>query len=264
MQKRSLDQQPPLESASVLFEALASRMSRNKSYSLRAFARDLGLSPGFLSHLMSGKKRLSRERALRVSSALGLSDQQADRLMGAVSSSGASKASTPSVPLALEQFRAFSRWYHLAILDLTTCKNFRSDASWIAKRLKISTAQSRDAVARLLRLGLLKDAGGAWLKTDRSLTLPTKRAEPEVREFHRQMIIKAMEALDDPSRAAFLRRDVRGITLAVNPRKIPEAKLRIARFHQELADLLTSGDCTEVFQFNSQLFALSHETEKEN
>jgi plasmid maintenance system antidote protein VapI len=37
------------------------RSSKNGSYSLRAFARDLGISPQRLSHLLSGKKGISKD-----------------------------------------------------------------------------------------------------------------------------------------------------------------------------------------------------------
>ncbi|MGE0617107.1 MAG: hypothetical protein AB7P04_15865 [Bacteriovoracia bacterium] len=44
----------------LLKAALAQRIQKNPAYSLRAFARDLGISPGHLCEVLSGKHRLSR------------------------------------------------------------------------------------------------------------------------------------------------------------------------------------------------------------
>lgn len=49
------------------------RQKKNQNYSLRAFSRDLDLSPSFLSDVMNGKKKISIDNALEVSRSLGWS-----------------------------------------------------------------------------------------------------------------------------------------------------------------------------------------------
>lgn len=51
-----------------------SRSAANHNYSLRAYARDLGVSPGFLSDILRGKKHLSQENAKSIFTTLGFSD----------------------------------------------------------------------------------------------------------------------------------------------------------------------------------------------
>lgn len=43
------------------------RMNANQRYSVRAFARDCGLSAGFMSNVLNGRKHLSESKALQVS-----------------------------------------------------------------------------------------------------------------------------------------------------------------------------------------------------
>ncbi len=194
-----------------------------------------------------------------MSAALGLSDRQTDALLSKTPpQSSPHLKSRPVTTLKVDQFRALSEWHHFAILDLSTCKDFRSEPLWIAKRLRIASSQVRDAVARLLRLGLLRASGSTWVKANVALEVPTRKAEPEIRAFHKQMITKSLEALESPSIDAYRSRDIRAVTMAIDPKKLSEAKAMVARFHQELSDFLTSGDCTEVYQFNSQLFALTY------
>lgn len=61
---------------SILKEQLQSRQELNSSYSLRAFAKKLELSPSKLSEVISGKKRLSSKRAEDVVNKLELSDNE--------------------------------------------------------------------------------------------------------------------------------------------------------------------------------------------
>lgn len=56
----------------ALKEVLAQRKEKNPSYSLRAFARHLSMSPSFLCEVASGRKGLSRERAEQLRVKLGL------------------------------------------------------------------------------------------------------------------------------------------------------------------------------------------------
>ena len=48
---------------STLRRILKERQQRNKRYSLRAYARDLGISASFLSDIMKSKENLSPDKA---------------------------------------------------------------------------------------------------------------------------------------------------------------------------------------------------------
>ena len=52
-----------LDCRSILEWELQRRRSHNSRYSLRAFARDLRLSPSYLSEVLAGKHHLSKARA---------------------------------------------------------------------------------------------------------------------------------------------------------------------------------------------------------
>jgi len=62
----------------MLERELEMRQAQNSGYSLRAFSRDLDLSPSLLSEVMAGKKGLSESRAKKILGRLGLTpyDQQ--------------------------------------------------------------------------------------------------------------------------------------------------------------------------------------------
>lgn len=57
----------------ILIVTLQRRKELNRRYSLRSFARDIGVDNGFLSKLLKGKSLLSLEIADRISKKLKLS-----------------------------------------------------------------------------------------------------------------------------------------------------------------------------------------------
>lgn len=254
----------------ILNEAYADRVGKNPRYSLRAMARDLEVSPTFLSLVLNGKKKISFRRALQMSKALGLDEGRSEALLRAAAMSSVrdgdsrrflerSFKTTPKESvyptLELERFRALSDWYHVAILDLTLVKGFVADANWVAEQLGIPASQVRVAVSRLERLGLLEIREGRWLKTEAKLAVPTTRSDPAIRNFHHQMMERAQLALKDPE--SFAEREIAGATIAINPERLPLAKKRIQAFRRELMELLIEGECTELYQFNQQLFRLT-------
>ncbi len=228
----------------LLRELLLTRTRKNPAYSLRALGRDLGVSAAYVSLVLSGKKRLSLKRAIQVNQLLG---------RGVLPEAVKSKY----LLLEMDRFHVLGQWFHLAILDLTTCSNFQPRVQWVARRLRISTSEVRDAVERLQRVGLLKVDGSRWVKTERLLFVPTKKSEPSVREFHTAMLERARQALSRTEPEEYRRRTISGFTIAANSARIAEAKERVRRFQSELVDFLTEGECDEVYQLGTQLFPLT-------
>ena len=107
----------------------------NPSYSLRAFARDLSMSPPRLSQILSGKHGLSVKAAGEISKKLKLDDESHQWFcdsVGALHARGGKerrefqakikkiKEKTKKfTKLQLEYFEVISDWYNFAILELT-------------------------------------------------------------------------------------------------------------------------------------------------
>jgi uncharacterized protein (TIGR02147 family) len=249
-------------------------METNPSYSVRAMARSFGVSPGFLSQVMNGRKKLSLERAVQFSQVLKLSNSASSALLRAVTLDLATSGSRARSMMEniivdstetgeykfieVERFKVLSQWYHLAILDLSETEGFRAESRWIARRLKISPVQAANALERLKTLGLLVKKDGAWKKSDTRVAFASSQSHASIREHHKQMIEKGLECLSDASRSAFEKRSITGITLSINPKHLPEAFEMIDQFRKTLESRLSRGQCSEVYQLNVQLFNLSH------
>lgn len=244
----------------ILRDAFLKRQTKNPAYTTRAFARDLGVSQAFISLVLNGKRKISSKMALQFSQALKMSNSETERFLKTVSFglAGAQNLQAENaLQLQVDRFKVISDWYHLAILDITALKQFKPEPSWIAKKLGITQLQVKDAVERLTRLGLLEIRAGKWTKAQRMLAVPTEYSDEAVRSFHRQMIEKASKTLDETDQTSFEARQISGTTMTVNMKRLPEAKRMMVEFQRKLTAFLTEGDCTELYQFNLQLFSLT-------
>jgi uncharacterized protein (TIGR02147 family) len=257
----------------LLKDCFESRIQKNPRYSLRAFARDLSIAPQNLSLILKEKKGISKETAVRIGKKLNLNSKEVNFLCDLVDVVHAKSLNTKKIAeLRLSQYkrpslefknisedslRIVSDWYHFAILELTYVKGFQSDSKWIAKRLGISVHQTSQAIDRLIRTQFLVKENGRYKKAAIHLTTSHEVSSEAIREFNRQVLKKAADALTFQSLAE---RDLTTMTMAIDVKKIPEAKEKIRKFRHELTEYLESGDRTEVYCLSTQLFRF---TEKE-
>lgn len=251
------------------------RISRNSHYSLRAFARDLGLTPQMLSAVLNGKKDLSVDSAVDVAGRLGLDPNKTQDLLDAVVFAGCKTAQAKQViqqriderhqtsngfkPLTGEIFKAISGWYHFALLELTSTQGFKSDPRWIASRLGISVFEVKEAITRLISLELLEEDSGTLKTTEFNVSALSDVPAAALREHARQILGKGIRALDEQDQKE---RDITSMTMAIDPALLPEAKKMILQFRRRLCKFLESGNRSEVYVFSPSLFRLSNKQEQ--
>ena len=129
----------------VLRAKLAQRCERNASYSLRAFARDLTLSPSYLSEVLNGKSFLSPAICDRVVNGY-LGGGQAARPAGTTSSVGSdvlSQREREVIKLIAEGYRTREIATYLSLSHKTVEKH-RSN---LMRKLSLRSAAAVTAYA---------------------------------------------------------------------------------------------------------------------
>lgn len=266
---------PAIEIASPsrwIRDAFLSRQKKNSSYSLRAYARDIGLSQTLLSLVLNGKRPLTLKQAHKISALLQMAPSEQKAFINATLAALPENAKITqkiriakertdavfrSTNLDIEKFQLISSWYHLPILDLTTTVGFESNSGAIAKRLGITKLEAEAAIERLLLLGLLVKEKGKLKKSALHVQFPTHESRLAVRSYHDQMIEKAQNQLKDGDEQAFVKRSITGVSMAIDVEHIDEAKQMIEEFKAEFARRFTTGKPTEVYQVNVQMFPLT-------
>lgn len=239
-----------------LIDEFSQRRVRNSFYSLRAFARDLGVSPTSLSEVLAKKRDFSKKNILQISNSMSLSPLQTNSLLAQVGlKSNKELEKREFFELSEDSFRVISDWYHLAIVNL--CKmNSRNniDVNFVAKRLSISKIEAQNAIARLLRLKLIKREGKTLKVT--TTTLSTTRDVPStsIRKYHKQNLQLAEKSIE---RDSVDLREFSSITFPTDLARLDEAKGMIMDFKRKMARFLETSNSKEVYTLAIQLFPIS-------
>lgn len=246
--------------------------AKNAAYSLRALARRIDVSPSTLTRILNGERAVSRPLAERICTKLCLDPQQRADVMSAFPSSrryrksGAVQArpdetDSSFLQLSTDQFHIIGVWYHFAILSLLRTKDFQNDPAWIAERLGISVAESKEAMERLLRLKVIEQKpDGSYVRTSRRVRTTDDILNVSLQKAHHQNLELAQEALIE---VPVELRDFSAITMPASPHLLPKAKELIRKFQDDLSELLESESGTEVYKFCTQLFPLTKVAQKE-
>ncbi len=238
-----------------LMDQFSQKKVRNPSYSLRAFARDLGISPTCLSEVLAKKRDLSKKNVLRVSDRLALTPRQTNSLLAQAGLKADKQLEKEEFfQLSEDTFAVISDWYYFAIIDLCKMKIQSAGATDIAKRLGISKLEAKNAIARLKRLELIEEKNGSLTAT--STTLSTTRDIPSsaIRKYHKQNLNLAEKSIDvDPVGL----REFSSITIPADLSRLKEAKDMIMDFKRKLARFLETNNSAEVYTWAIQLFPVS-------
>lgn len=239
----------------LLMEKLAERQTRNTSYSLRAFARDLGIGATTLSDVLADKRNLSKTNLQKVMEKLLVSPLEQDKLWENYKEN-MNRSHEPDERTTLDEdtFRLIADWHYLAILNLAKIKECQSDPEWIAKRLGMKSEEIEEALERLYRLGLVKKIRNRLHRTSRPLTTSNDIPSAAIRKHHTQNLRLAEESMNrDPVGT----REISSVTMPVNLEKLPQVKELLLKTRKKIAALLEDEHASEVYTMSFQLFPLT-------
>ena len=246
---------------------LLRRCKANPHYSMRAFARTLRLESSVLSKILRGRRSVTPQTLRQIAGRLNLSPDQMNRFQGMlVERRGRRQRPAASPPnyaqLTVDSFQVIADWYHFAILELIAIKGFEPKAKWIARKLGISVSEANAAVERLQRLGMLAvGPDGKWLDRSGQVTnIHGDFTNAAHRMLQKQILEMAIRAIEN---VPLERRDNTGMTMAIDPSLLPEARQRIKKFRRGLCAFLQKNkNKTAVYQLGIALYPLSRPFEE--
>lgn len=251
-----------------LRDAYESRKARNLNYSLRAFARDLGVASPKLSQYLNGECGISAQRAAALAEKLRLSNAETELFIcsaeAAHSRHPASRAKAAKrlkelqadtfSRINMEKFHLIRDWYHLAILELTELKSFQSDVAWIARAIGIEESRVKEAVDRLERLGLLNTSTSRWTQLEADFETPPEFSSRAIREYHKQMLGLVEKRFET---VPLEKRELGSVVFAVDETLVPELKKLVRKFQRNVAMLVEKSPTRDaLYALNTQLMPL--------
>lgn len=142
----------------------------------------------------------------------------------------------------LDTFTMIKEWHHLVIQQLMSTPNFDRNPILISQRLrkKITPAQAKKALSTLDKIAV---KSGSETTHD----IPSEA----IREHHRGMLYRAVEALDEQSVDD---RHFNSLTLKFSSDKKADAKAAILNFVREFNQTFADEKSEAVHQLNIQFF----------
>jgi len=260
-----------------LKELLAEKIAANPSYSLRSFAKNLGLAPSTLVDLLALRKNLSLDRAHEIASRLNLSNSDREYFLLLVQSQTTKKPELrhhfhselakknpnhSALNLSTDLFRLISDWFHFAILEHSLIHRIEFTAGNIARRLGISKVEAEVAIERLTRLELLvKDTKGHLRKSATRIIAGSAIPEEATKKFWRQTLAKANGAIENPNKnERFLGSDL----IAFDSSRLPEVTAEINAFMEKIGRISDAcSDPDHVYALNVQFFRVTEQSENQ-
>lgn len=260
-----------LSTHTVLKKFFLLKQEKNPAYSIRAFARDIGVSHSFISRLLNGERQLSQSRLDMVCDCLAIDGVGRAQLEKILSMSEMSReqieraerfeSSLDCVEVTEEKaLQIFEEWYYAAVLTLVSCEDFKDEPEWVSQRLNISMAEAKKAWAKLLDLGMLKkNEDGKWQRREMHQRYVSKKSTWQKRRFHSQHLRKANETLQEPpvDEEEFELRLFNGVTVATDKESIRKVRSLFSQSMIEMARILSEGKPEEVYQLSIQMNPLT-------
>lgn len=242
----------------VLQTELARRCTANPRYSLRAFAKYLGVDHSTLSQLLRGKRQFSPGNIRKFGVRLGYDEVAIETWQHQEAQELATDAIAQEVKqLSNDMAALMTDINHYAILELTRLEEFQADSRWIARMLGITMDEVNIAVQCLLRLRILEMVSPTrWV--DRlgdsmaNLNSFTKASVEQYLQQLQQLMLRTVNS-DTANRSL-----IHSTTLALSSQRLPLALEMLNAFRHEFVSRHSQGDKHDaVYQFHLSFLPLT-------
>lgn len=262
-------QSSPKHFSEIIENEYHARIKRNLSYSIRAFARDLDISPATLSLIIKKKAGLSPKKAALISKKLQLTGDENEFFLDLVQSTCARTKQARQIAkaklcryetryntISTDVFYVIKDWYHLAIMELTLIKGFVATPSWIAERLMITEEEAQTALERLLRLEILELSQGKLRPSNDYVIILSTAPSEAAKHFQTQILKKIMNSFDEQERSS---RDISSLIIRMRKDEMEYVKKTLKEMRRDIASHVQKGeDHDSVFCLTTSFFRLDN------
>ena len=171
-----------------LNDYIAELKENDKKFSIRSFAKKSGYSDhSQLSHILNGRRDATVKATKKLISGLELNEAEANYFSYLVAYTQTRSMTEKKslyekmnvirkksylAELSSSQYQYFEEWYYPIVLELCTLKEFDGDLKKLGKQVKpsISERQVKQAIKLLLKIGILKEKSGKYIRDDGVIT----------------------------------------------------------------------------------------------
>lgn len=245
-----------------LKDELVQRQRRSAAYSLRAYARDIGVHPATLSQVFKGKRPLPLKDSQTVVNKLALGPKERtlflESLYRVKTSIDDIKIDHDTERFMLDEshFNVIAEWEHYAVLEMFDLENPEISVAEIVRRFGLSEMRADVVLNNLITAGLIRHENGKLVRAHTTVRTTEDVKSIALQKSHLETLEMGKTKLEEIEVSL---RDFSSMTIAVDPEKLTEAKTVIREFRQKMAALLRDGNKQDVYQLAIQFYPLTQQ-----
>ena len=246
----------------LLKERFAERQRKNGQYSLRSFARDLGIHHSALSLILRGKRGIPKKNLLSVIKSLELSPVEelaflADHRQHQIREDHLQLHYGLAETLEEEKhYRVISEWEYAAVIELMDTQGFKWDVDYIGKKLEIPFARAQVVMDKLIEVGVV--CNNSFQKLSVNLKTSDGVESKAIRKSHKEGLELSLSKIDEGD---FDLKNFSSVTMAIDAEDMNEYVELIRDFRKKVIALSNRKNKKDVYQLGIQFFPLTHEGE---
>ncbi len=265
-----------------LSETMMARQKQDSSFSIRRWAKEMGVSHTLLALFLQGKRDIKLKHVEYLTRGVKLTTAEKLYFQALIEFNTAQTEAQKTLlqtwlselhpggnkrSIEFSSFRVISDWIHFAIMAICSHPVSKPNLDQIENhfKTKVDSRSIKNALNRLIELQLLKkESDGTYHTLLDGLSSLNDKTDAGVREYHRQVSDLAKTALEEQD---VLEREFQGIALLVPHNKRDLAKQLIRRFRDQFIKSMEieTNQPAEAYQLNLQFFRLSNvDPKKEN
>ena len=262
--------------AQYLKQIFAEAVKSNPQFSLRAFAKKCGITPGGLSQVLNLKKRLSVSRAHELALALALNPREREYFVLLAQIENAKSANLKSElferakafhpekdsihNLSLEQFKLISDWYGLAILEYITSISGEFDNNQLAKYFGITKIEVETTLERLKKLELIEQTDKGYKRIVDRVLVSSGIPNEAIRNYYKGVIEESKKSITTQTPQEKI---IGTEVFAFDPAQIEQLTRLTDRYLNNIQKIARKGTKrTEVYQVFIDVFRLNQKLNK--
>ncbi|MEM7646854.1 MAG: TIGR02147 family protein [Pseudomonadota bacterium] len=229
---------------------------RDEGLTLRSFAKKLEINPGNLSALMTGRRAFTKSRIEYICERLDITESEKVDIF------------TPKQTEIdrRELDRSFaekaSNWTYYALLEIIQLKNFVFNPQRVARRLGINRESLTGMLRNMIQVGLVVPTEDGYKPVNKGTQIFAKKTTSQA--LRRLMLaanrLSRMALENDPIEKRYHAVN----TLAIDPRKMEEAKAHLREFREKFCTTMKwSGENAKIYQLNLSFYCLDQDEKRE-
>jgi uncharacterized protein (TIGR02147 family) len=258
---------------SFIYHQFLQLKSRRPQYSMRAFARDLQIPAATLSLILSGKRGLSPEVALKILNKLQVSEEEIKELLylQSLNHDGNDQQDDHRSERLVDSIlhsKIIAEWEHFSVLTLLylpgdcdiESQNALAISAYslmhLAKRLDLTVSRAKTVATNLDKAGFIE------FDREKNIVYGLNQKFKTTQDIPSEAIVAAYinhcEILKEKiHRLNIVEREVTIETLCMSPEDMTEAKKLIRQFRDKFAAKVQKHTPTEIYRLSIQLVPMS-------